>query len=37
MEGAAGVAEARDEGVLADIAGATDDDDLKVRVWGERL
>ena len=38
VEGEAGVvAEARDEGVLADAAGTADDDDERVRVWGERL
>lgn len=32
-----GVAEAHDEGIPANAARATDDDDQRVRVWGERL
>lgn len=37
VEGVAGAAEAGDEGVFADAAGAADDDDERVRVWEERL
>ena len=37
VEVAAGLAEAVDEGVLADAAGAADDDDEGVRVGSERV